>query len=217
MTVLLMTNCSTWPTTWIYSERHSPNREANRTSPIATILGVKLVVQLKHIIALLTFLFFCGVFYSDVAGQDDALEPLNLRIGTWDAEITLKKADWTPLEIKSTGQTKIRWTLGDKFIETNSNYPSIASESLELVNYDEKERVYRSWSFSNSTSPRGETIGSWDAESKTLNWQADYGHGYRGKGHWKFSGDNIMEWAFKVIGPGEELLLDMEGTDTRSQ
>jgi hypothetical protein len=175
------------------------------------------VFQQKHCIAILTLLCFCGICNSNISAKDDPLEPLNRRVGTWDAEITLKKAAWTPSEIKSAGQTKVQWVLGDTFIENNSNFASIDSESLELVNYDSKDGVYRSWNFSKATFPRGETTGNWDAKSNTLNWKADYGYGYAGKGHWKFTGEDTMDWAFTVTSPTGELLLDMEGTDTRTQ
>ncbi len=171
----------------------------------------------KLCLALLTLLCFYGICRGDLAAKDDPLEPLNLRVGTWDATLTLKKAAWTPSEIKSSGQTKIQWTLGDNFIENKSNFASIGAESLELVNYDSKDNVYRTWNFSKTTFPRGETTGNWDTQSKTLTWKADYGYGYRGKGHWQFTGEDTMDWAFTVTGPTGELLLDMEGTDTRSQ
>lgn len=175
------------------------------------------MTQQKLCLALLTLLCFYGICRGDLAAKDDPLEPLNLRVGTWDAAITLKKAAWTPLEIKSSGQTKIQWTLGDNFIENKSNFASIDAESLELVNYDPKDGVYRTWNFSKTTFPRGETTGNWDTQSKTLTWKSDYGYGYRGKGHWKFTGEDTMNWTFTVTGPTGELLLDMEGTDTRAQ
>jgi len=175
------------------------------------------VTQHKLCLALLTLLSFYGICRGDLAAKDDPLEPLNLRVGTWNAEFTLKKAGWTPLEIKSNGQSKVQWILGDRFIENKSNFASIDSESLELVTYDSKDGIYRSWSFSKTTFPRGKTTGNWDAKSKTLNWKADYGYGIRGKGHWKFTGDNTMDWAFKVTGRIGELLLDMEGTETRTK
>lgn len=171
----------------------------------------------KLCVALLTLFSFYGICRGDLAAKDDPFEPLNLRVGTWDTEITLKKAAWTPSELKSTGQTKVGWVLGEKFIENKASFPSIDAESLELVNYDPKDGIYRTWNFSKTTFPRGETTGNWDAKSKTLNWKADYGYGYRGKGHWTFTGNDKMDWSFTVTGPTGELLLDMEGTDTRTQ
>ena len=175
------------------------------------------MIQQKLCVALLALFSFYGISRGDLAAKDDPLEPLNLIVGTWDTEITLKKAAWTPLEIKSKGENTVQWILGNKFIESKSNFASIDSESLELVNYDSKDGIYRSWNFSKTSFPRGETTGNWDAEARTLNWKADYGYGFRGKGNWKFTGDDKMDWSFTVTGPAGEALLDMQGTNTRKK
>ena len=68
------------------------------------------MTQQKLYLGLLTLLCFYGICRGTLAAKDDPLDPLNLRVGTWDATLTLKKAAWTPLEIKRSGQTKIQWT-----------------------------------------------------------------------------------------------------------
>ena len=168
-------------------------------------------------IALLTLLSFLGISHGDLLAKDDPLEPLNLCVGTWDAEVTLKKAAWTPLEIKSKGENTVQWILSDKFIESKYNFAPFDSESLELVNYDSEAGVYRSWNFSPTSFPSGETTGNWDTETRTLNWTADYGSGFRGKGNWKFIGDDKKDWAFTVTDPTGKVLLDMQGTNTRKK
>jgi len=49
--------------------------------------------------------------------DDDPLEPLNRRIGTWANTTYQKQAAWTPEERTTTGEETIKWILDKKFIQ----------------------------------------------------------------------------------------------------
>lgn len=49
--------------------------------------------------------------------EDDPLEPLNRRVGTWFNKIVHKKAEWTPEERTTTGDETIKWVMDGAFIQ----------------------------------------------------------------------------------------------------
>ncbi len=49
--------------------------------------------------------------------DDDPLEPLNRRIGTWANTTHQKQAVWTPEERTTTGEETSKWILDKKFIQ----------------------------------------------------------------------------------------------------
>ena len=68
-----------------------------------------------------TALFLCLTLYvtsgDAVFADDDPLEPLNRRVGTWVNKIHEKRAEWTPEERTFTGEETIKWVLDKKFIQ----------------------------------------------------------------------------------------------------
>ena len=102
---------------------------------------------------------------TSVQADEDPLEPLNRRIGTWANTTYQKKAAWTPKERTTTGEETIKWILDKKFIQidvTNAD----DTKGRSLITYDSEAKVYRSWFFGNQNEfPRGDSIGRWDPKT----------------------------------------------------
>ena len=166
-----------------------------------------------------TALFLCLTLYvtngNDVFSDDDSLEPLNHRIGTWINENYHKKAEWTPEAGTVSGEETISWILDKKFIKGDM-VNSAGTKALFLMNYDPEAKVYRSWFFDNQYAfPRGKSIGRWNAEKKRMDWEMDFGNGVTGKGVFLYIGKNKIEWSLKARDAEGKLMLDMGGTQTR--
>ena len=112
--------------------------------------------------------------------DDDPLEPLNRRIGTWANTTYQKQAAWTPEERTTTGEETIKWILDKKFIQidvTNAD----DTKGRSLITYDSEAKVYRSWFFGNQNEfPRGDSIGRWDPKTDRRDWTLDLGDDLRG-------------------------------------
>ena len=150
--------------------------------------------------------------------EDDPLEPLSRRVGTWVIKNTIKKAEWTPKEITTTGEETIEWTLDKKFIQGKAKIKTDDTKSLWMSNYDAEAKVYRNWYFDNKGAfPRGKSIGRWDAKKKTMNWEIEIAPGLEAKAQWKYVSEDKFEWSMTIHNDEGKLMFVVEGTQTRKK
>ena len=147
--------------------------------------------------------------------DDDPLEPLNRRIGTWANTTYQKQAAWTPEERTTTGEETIKWILDKKFIQIDVNNAD-GTKGRSLITYDAEAKVYRSWFFGNQNEfPRGESIGRWDSRTDRMDWTLDFGGDLRGKMFFQLSGKDKMDWALTIRDGSGKLMMKTGGSQTR--
>lgn len=152
-----------------------------------------------------------------VFADDDPLEPMNRRIGTWVAKNYQKKAAWTPEARTFTGVETVKWVLDKKFIQGDV-ISSDGRKALWLVNYDSEAKVYRSWIFDNQYGfPRGDTVGRWNAKANRMDWKVDFGNGVHGKMIFKDLDKDTFEWSLIAHDANGKLMFDGGGTQTRKK
>ena len=166
-----------------------------------------------------TALFLCLTLYvtsgDALFANDDPLEPLNRRVGTWSNKIYVKKAEWTPEERTFTGEETIKWVLDQKFIQGDAIRADGAKGHF-LVHYDAEAKVYRSWYFGNRNQfPRGDTVGRWDPKAERMDWNLDFGNGVHGKMIFEYLDKDTFKWSLVAHDANGKLMLDTGGTQTR--
>ena len=158
----------------------------------------------------------CGVLTSAQA-DNDPLEPLNRRIGTWANTTYQKQAAWTPEERTTTGEETIKWILDKKFIQIDVINVD-GTKGRSLITYDAEAKVYRSWFFGNQNEfPRGESIGRWDPKADRMDWTLDFGGDLRGRMFLQFAGKDKMDWALTIRDGSGKLMMKTGGSQTRKQ
>lgn len=142
---------------------------------------------------------------------------LDRRVGTWDTKTKIKPCLWVPGGAESTGVETIRWILGGQMLEFRQRTANSA-ESLGLMTYDAREKVYRSWHFdSQGNLPRADSIGRWDEASQTWTIEQDQKDEFRSVVRLKMVGEDKVEWQGVWKDKQGQVLLDIEGTSTRQK
>ena len=154
---------------------------------------------------------------SAVFADDDPLEPMKRRIGTWVVKNYQKKAAWTPEARTFTGVDTVKWVLDKKFIQGDVIFAD-GRKALWLMNYDSEANVYRFWYFDSKYSfPRGETVGRWDAKAKRMDWKADFGNGVHGKMTFKDLDKDTSKWSLIAHDASGKLMFNGGGELTRKK
>jgi hypothetical protein len=149
--------------------------------------------------------------------DDNPLEPMNRRVGTWINKTYENKAEWTPEAQTATGKETIKWVLDKKFIQGDM-ITQDGAKGHWLMNYDEQAKVYRTWFFGNELQfPRGDAVGRWNAKTERMDWEIDFGNGNRGEMTLKFHNKDKWEWTLTIRDATGKLMIDNGGTQTRKK
>jgi hypothetical protein len=93
---------------------------------------------------------------------------LNRFVGAWHTNYRLPRSDWSPAEQSGTAELMADRAVGGRFIQEKSEH-SDKTSGTTLLTYDDDRRCYRSWWFS-STGKMSESMGQWDAGTRTMLW-----------------------------------------------
>ncbi len=157
------------------------------------------------------------VSISAAVGQVDApgtvspakeLRRLEWMVGTWDIESRDKGSD----EAESTGVEVFEWDLGGSFLRGSvTNKGDSEPACRYVVTYDQQEKCYHWWSFSQGGA-FNEMTGQVDAEGKTVTWQGSWSEQIShitvvqipkpGEAVWTTTFKNGDDVLYEVIGKG---------------
>ena len=141
---------------------------------------------------------------------------LQRRVGTWDAQTTIKAGPRFPNELHETSVQTIEWVLGKKFLQVKDRNQTTKAEGLTLMGYDEQSRVYRSWYFDSwGNQPRGESTGHWDEATQTLTFQSTDPEQVTATATLHLSGDDQAQWRIVWKDKGGNVVMELEGQSQR--
>ena len=140
--------------------------------------------------------------------------PLRRRIGTWSNKVVEKRSAWNPEEKTVRGEEEIQWILDNKFIQGDVTMED-GSIGHWLTNYDPQGKVYRSWFFGNNTFPKGDSIGRWNSELETMEWEFEVDENLYGQMKFQFMGNDKMEWVITIHDDDGQLMMKTVGVQTR--
>jgi hypothetical protein len=139
-----------------------------------------------------------------------ALEPL---VGTWGTEATIKVAEWSPQEVRTTGSVTCAWVLGGHFVQGKGT-DSLKSTFLPHWTYDANQKAYRNWFF-NSEGAALEWGGKWDPDSKTFVLKQDLGNGITDTLTVRLVGADAVEFTSEAKGRDGKVYFAMDSKWTR--
>jgi hypothetical protein len=162
---------------------------------------------------------------TDVTVAQDAPENISseqkvlaMRIGTWDVVSHQKPAQWTPDGGTKKSVETIGWALKGKFIQGTATNKTDGVESMWMMNYDENIRAYRFWFFSSSGAfPLGNSIGHWNAETKTTTTKGNIGDNITITSSMRFVSRDLQEFSFLIKNDDGDVLMDVTGTSKRKK
>jgi len=110
-------------------------------------------------------------------------------LGTWTTEANIRRLLPTEREVNTRGRGECITTLGGRYYEFRTETIPPGDSELQVMTYDEEQKLYRQWVFS-SDGYHHEATGTWNPATSTLRWT--------GK-----SGDNTFVIDDRFVGPGK--------------
>ena len=144
----------------------------------------------------------------------DFIAPLRRRIGIWSNKIVQKKSAWNPQQITVMGEENIQWILDNKFIQGDTTMED-GTKGHWLMTYDPEAKVYRNWFFSNTSFPKGDSIGRWNSELEQMEFEFEVDENLYGQMRFQFMNDNKLEWEVTIHDDGGQLMMETVGVQTR--
>ena len=137
------------------------------------------------------------------------LEPLDRMAGMWSDEAVMKRAEWTPEEVRLASESESFWTLGGTCLL------QMSEEAVFLTTYSAAEKSVKMWHF-NASGYIHEWTGDWDdANSLTLRSDLD-GHPDVSSGlKQRFIGNDTTTLSAIATDKAGKVYYRMEGTSKR--
>ena len=189
-------------------------------------IGLPMIAKLKEAVEKLDHVNEADVAYMDeedefsdaaeaqLVDNIDFIAPLRRRIGTWSNKIVQKKSTWNPQQITVMGEENIQWILDNKFIQGDTTMED-GTKGHWLMTYDPEAKVYRNWFFSNTSFPKGDSIGRWNSELEQMEFEFEVDENLYGQMRFQFMNDNKLEWEVTIHDDGGQLMMETVGVQTR--
>ena len=152
----------------------------------------------------------------DAPAEPPELKVLHHFVGTWTTELIQKRAEWTPKEVRVTGNDTTEWVLDGRFIQSKTRSADGTSENIRLATYDAQKKEHRRWSF-DSGGAFNEARGQRDEGSKTLTWEGRAGEGIPVVIKVRVVDRNTIEWTLVAKDGGGKVFLDFQGKAVREK
>ena len=189
-------------------------------------IGLPMIAKLKEAVEKLDHVNEADVAYMDeedefsdaakaqLVDNIDFIAPLRRRIGTWSNKIVQKKSAWNPQQITVMGEENIQWILDNKFIQGDTTMED-GTKGHWLMTYDPEAKVYRNWFFSNTSFPKGDSIGRWNSELEQMEFEFEVDENLYGQMRFQFMNDNKLEWEVTIHDDSGQLMMETSGVQTR--
>lgn len=143
------------------------------------------------------------------------LQPL---VGTWKvAEFVSKKAEWTPEEIRTSGDVATtKWVMGGWFLE-DRKVPANGTDHLGIWHYDASERVYHYTMFQSPGGNRTDLTIRWDERAKSFTGTASLPNGVTMRTTTRLIDPDTKAWTAIATDAAGKVYLDMAAKEVRVQ
>jgi hypothetical protein len=148
--------------------------------------------------------------------QSPELKVLQRFVGSWEWEVVLQPAEWTPEKTMMTGTAKVEWILCGRMIQDKGILAPGNLHGLTLMAYDSENKVYQQWWFaSDGNIPRGEIRGKWDEATQTFTWRERRSNGITSTKTDRFIDKDTLERTMVFKDRTGKVLLDMKAKAKR--
>ena len=174
------------------------------------------ILTLAFIISLITGSPLCAEPAAPPLAPE--LKELDRVVGTWEQkELTLKQAEWTPKEIRVSGNVAAaKPIMGGRYIEDLNIRAADGSEHIGLWSYDEAAKVYH-FSYFPSDGNRLEFTFRWDAATQSFIGTAPMPNGVTMRSTIRFPDKDTKEWHAVATDASGKVYLHMSSKEVRAQ
>jgi len=157
-----------------------------------------------------------------VGQQTSAAEPpkppelkvLGKFVGTWDCEVVMKPAVWTPKEVREQTVEVNELVMGGWFLQGSSKTRGGQTRALLMNTYDPARKKYRIWRFSPGGSCE-KLSGQWDEATTTFAVTTDLGSGIISRAALHLIDEDRRDYRIIAKDGDGKVYLDIHGTVNR--
>jgi hypothetical protein len=144
------------------------------------------------------------------------LKLLDPYVGTWKvAEFVGKKAEWTPEEIHTSGDTATtKWIMNGWYLE-DRKAPGQGAEHLGIWHYDQEQKAFHYTMFQAPGGYRADFTVRWNEKTKSFNGTANYPNGVTLRTSGRFPDRDTKEWTAIATDAAGKVYLDMKCKEVR--
>ena len=142
------------------------------------------------------------------------LKVLERFVGTWDVEVVIKPAVWTPTEKREKSVEVNEMSLDGWFLHGSSKTTAGKTNAILMNTYNPAQKTYRIWRFMSGGSCE-EMRGEWDETASTLTITTDLGHGITQKAAFHLIDKDRREYHIVAKDGHGKVYLDVHGAVTR--
>jgi hypothetical protein len=154
--------------------------------------------------------------------QSSAAEPtkppelklLEKFVGTWDCEVVVKPAVWTPKEKREKSVEVNEMSLDGWFLHGTSKTTDGKTNAILMNTYDPAKKEYRIWRFTSGGSCE-EMTGKWDEATATLTIATELGHDVTQTAAFHLIDKDHREYHVVAKDSDGKVYLDVQATVTR--
>ena len=146
------------------------------------------------------------------------LKELDRFVGTWKvAELVSKKAEWTPEEVRASGNlSTFKWIMDGWFMEERA-IPANGADHLGIWHYDQADKNYRCAMFQVPGGNRMDFTHRWDAKAQVFNGTCAMPNGVTMRSTIRFPDKNTKEWHAIATDAAGKVYLDMTCKEVRAE
>lgn len=159
----------------------------------------------------------CCLGYQSSAAEPATPPELKLLerfVGTWDCEVVVKPAVWTPKEKREKSVEDNEMALDGWFLRGTSKTTDGKTNAILMNTYDPVKKEYRIWRFTPGGSYE-ELTGQWDETTATLTIATDLWRGITQKAAFHLIDKDHREYHVVAKDGDGKVYLDVQGTVTR--
>lgn len=170
---------------------------------------------------ILTLVFMVSLVSRIAIGAEPPAPPAELKVleplvGTWKvAEFVSKKAEWTPEEVRGSGDVATtKWIMEGWFLEERK-VPANGSDHLGIWHYDQGERAYHYTMFQAPGGNRTDITIRWDEKTQVFTGSASLPNGITMRTTTRFVDKDTKKWTAIATDAAGKVYLDMAAKEVR--
>lgn len=171
-------------------------------------------MRTKSILGLLVIVNAATAYGGEQPPKPPELKVLERFVGTWDGDVVMKPAVWTPKEVREKTVEVNELVMDGWFLQGSSKTRDGKTHAILMNTFDPVQKTFRIWRFVPGGSCK-ELSGKWDEATSTLTITSELGNGITSKAAFHLIDKDHREYHVVAKDGDGKVYLDMHGTVTR--
>jgi hypothetical protein len=139
------------------------------------------------------------------------LKVLDRLLGTWDVRVTVR----APFPGTVTYAETYAWVLDRQFLRGETTVKSDGTQDFSMTTFDAAAGSYHVWVFTTSTGAYELPLGTWDAQTQSMDWTSGPNTQLSFTSRWTFPDVNTRRWTARLKDWKGQVIIDLDGTCIR--